>query len=596
MTSARCAALLALLLLTACGGGHRPPPAAPEPSAGTPAGPAGSARPAGVDPAGAPESPTSVHPSALPAAPYLDTLIPGVELAAERRLAADSAADEEVLEALAEASPVGSDEGDTEIAGNDTKALANAVTWDIDVETWNSHSRVRYYLDFFLGKGRNRMGIWLDRMQGYEPMIRERLAREGLPGDLVYLALIESGFSNTATSRARAVGMWQFMKGTAKHYGLRVDSWVDERRDPYKATDAAVRHLRDLSRRFGSLYLAAAAYNAGSGRVSRGLKRLREDDDPLESDATFFRLYDTKLLRRETKDYVPKLIAAALIAKEPARYGFEVTPAVPASYDSIVVPTTSGLDVIARLADTTVAAIRELNPQYLRLATPPGVPSVVRLPSGRGPTTVAAYAELPPEKRVTFLEHFVARGETMSGIARRYRVSQRLLAEANPRVKPTRLRPGQRLIVPTGGAISSAMARRMSDPAVPAGTSRSGWHRVRRGETLSGLADEYGVTQRDLHRWNTLPANGHLRAGQRLRVAPPRAPAVKSASAATTGARTTTTSNAASEPARTHVVRRGETLTELARRYGVSVSALRAANNMSDSAILRAGVALRIPG
>ncbi len=156
-------------------------------------------------------------------------------------------------------------------------------------------------------------------MPRYEGMIRERFQKEGLPADLVYLALIESGFSNTATSRARAVGMWQFMKGTAKLYGLRVDSWVDERRDPYRSTDAAARHLRDLTRRFGSLYLAAAAYNAGAGKVSRGLGRLPDDDaDSVNTDATFFRLYDTKLLRRETKDYVPKLIAAALIAKEPA--------------------------------------------------------------------------------------------------------------------------------------------------------------------------------------------------------------------------------------------------------------------------------------
>ncbi|HEX6105618.1 MAG TPA: LysM peptidoglycan-binding domain-containing protein, partial [Gemmatimonadales bacterium] len=399
----------------------------------------------------------------------------------------------------------------------------------------------------------------------------------------VYLALIESGFSNTATSRARAVGMWQFMKGTAKHYGLRVDSWVDERRDPHRATDAAARHLRDLSRRFGSLYLAAAAYNAGSGRVSRGLKRLPDDDeDPLASDATFFRLYDTKHIRRETKDYVPKLIAAALIAKEPERYGFRVQPAAPVAYDSIVVPTMTGLDVIARLADTTVAAIRELNPHYLRLATPPGVPSVVRIPAGRGPATVAAYAELPPEKRVTFVEHIVAKGETMGGIARRYRVSSVLLAQANPKVKPKRMRPGQRLIVPTGGAISTAMARRMADPVVPAGTNSSGYHRVRRGETLSGIADEYGVTQRELRTWNDLPASGFIRAGQRLRVAPPKE-----------GARP---SSPAPEKARTHLVRRGETLSGLAKRYGVSVQSIRAANGMSARATLRAGAALRIPG
>jgi membrane-bound lytic murein transglycosylase D len=572
---ARVLHLLPLVLLVACGGSRQAAQPSPVAGSGVPT----DARHPQASPSDHSADPDADQ-FALPPAPEFDTLIPPEEIRAETKVAADSAADEEVLEALAEAHPTDDEaatESEANVEGNDTKALANAVTWDIDVETWNSHHRVRWYLDFFLGPGRERMGIWLDRMQRYEPMIRERLQREGMPGDLVYLALIESGFSNTATSRAKAVGMWQFMKGTAKLYDLRVDSWVDERRDPFRATDAAVRHLRDLNARFGSLYLAAAAYNAGSGRVSRGLRRLPGDDaDFAASDAAFFRLYDTRLLRRETKDYVPKLIAAALIAKEPARYGFSVTPAEPLAYDSMVVPTMTGLDVIARLADTTVAAIRELNPQFLRLATPPAVASLVRLPSGRGPTTVAAYAELPPEKRVTFVEHIVARGETMGHIARRYRVSSRLLADANPKASPRRLRVGQRLIVPTGGAISSSVARRMADPVPAAGTSTSGYHRVRRGETLSGIADEYGVSQRDLRAWNKLGRRGHIRAGQRLRVAPP-------------GAR---------RPAggRTHLIRRGDTLSELARRYGVTVEALRRENGMDAAATLRAGSSLKIPG
>ena len=559
-------ALLLLALLLGCGGSRQPSSTNPAPeSADT-----------------SPEQ-RADGAFALPPAPRLDTLIPPEELAAETRQAADSAADEEVLEALADAEPTEEEAAGagTDIAGADDEKLAEAVTWDIDVETYNSHHRVQWYLDFFQGKGRERMGIWLNRMQRYEPMIRDRLAREGMPGDLVYLALIESGFSNTATSRAKAVGMWQFMKGTAKYYDLRVDSWVDERRDPFKATDAAARHLRDLNTRFGSLYLAAAAYNAGSGRVSRGLRRLRPDLESANSDAAFFRLYDTRLLRRETKDYVPKLIAAALIAKEPARYGFTVTPAEPLVYDSIVVPTMTGLDVIARLADTTVAAIRELNPQFLRLATPPARASVIRLPAGRGPKTVAAYAELPPEKRVTFVEHFVARGETMGHIARKYRVSGRLLQEANPRVNPRRLRIGQRLVVPTGGAISTSVARRMSDPSPAAGTNTSGYHRVKRGDTLSEIADEYGVTQRELRAWNKLDAKGRIRAGQRLRVAPP-------------GAKAASGTRAAS--ARTHRVRWGDTLSGLAKRYGVSVAELRRANGLSERSTLKAGESLRIPG
>jgi membrane-bound lytic murein transglycosylase D len=572
--------LLLLACVAACSGRRSAPPVAPEVS------PDGAHAPPGARhrPGNAPAAVSTPEQALLPPAPALDTLVPPEELAAELRLSADSAADEEVLEALDDARPADDD--------TDESLPATPVTWDIDVDTYHDHDRVQYYLDFFQGKGRERMGIWLTRMPRYEGMIRARLQEQGLPGDLVYLALIESGFSNSATSRAKAVGMWQFMKGTAKGYGLRVDSWVDERRDPYRATAAAARHLRNLNDRFGSLYLAAAAYNAGAGKVSRGVRRLPDDDaDSLNSDATFFRLYDTKLLRRETKDYVPKLIAAARIAKEPSRYGFSVEAAGPTAYDSIVVPTMTGLDVIARLADTTVAAIRELNPEYLRLATPPGVHSVVRIPAGRGPTTLAAYEQLPPGRRITFLEHTVARGQTLSGIASRYGVSTRLVIEANPRVHGRKLRPGQRIIVPTGGAISSSVARRMADPVEPAASSPSGFHRVRRGETLSGLAVEYGVTLRQLRAWNALGERGMVRAGQRVRVAPPAQPRARSAAGVTT-----TVAGATTSGERIHQVRRGETLTGLAKRYRVSVQALREANGMSAGDALRAGATLRIPG
>jgi membrane-bound lytic murein transglycosylase D len=569
--------VLVLLLGTACGGSRRPPAVAAGPKSAPPAEPAKTVA--------SPTLPPAPDLDSLPPAPALDTLVPASELAAELRLAADSAADVAVLEALDEASPADEELEDSSAAlepaggAGGAKSLAGAVSWDIDVATYNNHDRVQYYLDLYRRKARMRFGIWLSRMPRYEPMIRERLQRVGLPGDLVYLALIESGFSNTATSRARAVGMWQFMKGTAKLYGLRVDSWVDERRDPYRATDAAVRHLNDLTHRFGSLYLAAAAYNAGSGKVSRSLIRLPDTDaDSVNSDATFFRLYDTKLLRRETKDYVPKLIAAALIAKEPARYGFEVPPVELAAYDSIVVPGMTGLDVIARLADTTVAAVRELNPQYLRLATPPGVSAVLRVPAGRGPSTEAAYALLPVERRVTFVEHIVSRGETLGGIAHRYRVSLRLLTEANPKLRG-RLKIGRRVIVPTGGAVSGRVAQRIADPVVPAGASPSGFHRVRRGENLIGLAEEYGVSVRDLRQWNGLDEAGRIRAGERLRVASPkqRSPAARAGG-------------------HMHVVRRGETLKGLAKRYHVSVQALRKANDLTAGARLTPGATLRIPG
>lgn len=582
MPGSRVRAALLMVLLVACGGRRSAPPASP---AGPSSPPTSKSAPVSRSP-----SNTANEPVDLPEGPVIDPVLLAADTAAELQVAADSLADEAVLEELADAHPrAESDENAvnhrSEGIPGGAEALANAVTWDIDVETFNSHTRVQYYLDFFQGRGRDRMAIWLNRMPRYESMIRERLQRTDLPGDLVYLALIESGFSNTATSRAKAVGMWQFMKATGKGYGLRIDSWVDERRDPFRATDAAVKHLRDLNRRFNSLYLAAAAYNAGSGKVSRGLGRLPdEESDATNSDATFFRLYDTKLLKRETKDYVPKLIAAALIAKQPARYGFSVEKAEPVVYDSIIVPDMTGLDVLARLADTTVVAIRELNPQYLRLATPPGTRSVVRLPSGHGPTTVAAYAELPARQRVTFVEHFVARGETLSGIALRYRVSQTMLVASNPKVKSRSLRIGQRIVVPTGGSLSTKVARRMAEPAVAAGTTRRTFHRVQRGETISEIADEYGVTQRELLAWNELDGRGRIRAGQRVRVSSPEVPVVQEIKQNPRGA------------GKTHVVRRGETLKGLARRYGVSIQALRNANGLAERETLRAGIALKIPG
>lgn len=567
---------LLLLAAVGCSGKRQSPASVPAP-APAPASSSDSSDVA-VPPSTSPEA------VALPPAPAFDSAETSPEVAAELKLAADSAADEAVLEQLAEAHPAGADAEDEDAAAatEGEKALTNEVTWDIDVETFNSHHRVQYYLDFFQTVGRERMTIWLSRMPRYEPMIRARLQQEGLPGDLVYLALIESGFSNSAVSRARAVGMWQFMKGTARGYGLQIDSWVDERRDPIKATDAAVRFLRDLNRRFGSLYLAAAAYNAGAGRVGRGIRRLPDDEnDSIPSDATFFRLYDTRHLHRETKDYVPKLIAAALIAKEPERYGFPRASTPPMeAYDSIVVPDMTGLDVLAKLADTTVAALREINPQYLRLATPPGRKSVVRLPPGRGEPTRIAYAELPASKRITFREHVVTRGQTVSGVALRYGVSQRDLLAANPRIKAKKLRIGQRLIIPVGGVTSTIVARRVSEGDAPVE-----FHRVRKGETLSGLAKRYDVSQRELRQWNKLGPAGRIRAGQRLRVAS-RDPIATGASRA----------RADAERARVHKVRRGETLTGLAKRYRVSVQALRKANGLSKAGTLRAGTTLRIPG
>ena len=397
-----------------------------------------------------------------------------------------------------------------------------AASWDIDVATYASHERVQYYLDFFQGPGRERMAIWLVRLPKYETMIREAMLANNVPADMVYLALIESGYSNSAVSRARAAGMWQFMKGTGRMYGLQVNSYVDERRDPVKSTAAAARHLNDLQVRFGSIYLAAAAYNAGAGKVSRGLSRLPDDvdaeadtTDDANNDSEFFRLYDTKSIRRETKDYVPKLIAAALIAKEPAKYGFTPPPVVPAfSYDSIIVPGQTGLDVIARLSGATFAEIRDLNPQFIRLVTPPGARAVVRVPDGVGERTAAAYASLPASQRISYQTHVVRNGETLSGVAKQYHVSTQDVRGANPKIpRSGMLRVGQRLVIPTNGYTPAGPRRDRRHPGRLARSrpGRQDVHRSAEGDTLSSIAERHGTTTASLKKLNGLQERQGLR-------------------------------------------------------------------------------------
>jgi membrane-bound lytic murein transglycosylase D len=394
-------------------------------------------------------------------------------------------------------------------------------TFDIDVSSFATNRRVLEYLEFFQVDARDRFEIWLSRLGRYQGMIRERLRAKGLPEDLLYLTLIESGLSNTAVSRARAVGMWQFMASTGRLYGLTVDPWVDERRDPFKATEAAVNYLADLRQRLGSVYLAAAAYNAGVGRIERGIDRLPGEPDSVD-DHTFFQLSDRRYLRRETRDYVPKLIAASLIAKQPDRYGFHVDPLAPLTFDEITVPDATGLDVIARLADTTVATLLELNPQFVRGVTPPSRSVVVRVPRGRGTAVAERYDSLPVTSRITFVDHYVSRGQTLSEIAQRYRVSVAMIQSANPRLRSRTLRVGERIIIPMSGRVVPASAwsvppepryRRVSSTEASRGS-----HRIRRGETASVIARRYGISLTSLLNYNGLTMGSVLRAGDVLKI------------------------------------------------------------------------------
>ena len=458
--------------------------------------------------------PIAVAPAAqpdLPPAPHFPTPS-DTALSFDLKLARDAAADEVVLDNLAAATPK------EELPDLPIDASA---TRELNIQAYADQPRVQYYVDFFASRMHDRFQIWLTRMPRYEGYARERLVAHGLPGDMVYLALIESGFSSSAVSRAAAVGMWQFMPATGRGYGLRIDSWVDERRDPIKATDAAARHLQDLTTRFGSHYLAAAAYNAGAGRVGRSLTRMNatmgESDEPMDlsSDEAFFSLADSRLIVQETRDYVPKLIAAALIAKTPTKYGFTNPEQVdPFSRDSVLVDGGTGLDLIARLADTTLDALRDLNPHLLRLVTPPGARYPVRVPTGRALFISQGYAATPAADRLAIATHRVKAGETVASLAKRYGVSSAMIRSANRSARGRRLASGTTLYVPISTAIPIALLREPEPIANRRATARA--HVVKRGETLGSIARRYHVSLASLRVANRLGKSSTVRTGQRL--------------------------------------------------------------------------------
>ena len=239
--------------------------------------------------------------------------------------------------------------GDTTVLHHDSTAGPDAApVWDIDVRSFETHERVAHYVQLFTTNARGHFVERLSRGTRYEPMIRAKLRASGMPEDLTYLALIESGYDPHAYSRAAAVGMWQFMSSTARDVGLRVDWWMDERRDPVRSTEGAIRFLGGLRKQFGgSLYLAAAAYNGGPGRIARGLTRIADELEGSGGDAQFFKLADHDYLRTETKNYVPQLIAAALVAKMPSRYGLAVDSTSPLTYDSVLVSAGTSMAVVA---------------------------------------------------------------------------------------------------------------------------------------------------------------------------------------------------------------------------------------------------------
>ena len=382
----------------------------------------------------------------------------------------------------------------------DSSAMNDGPTWDIDVRSYETTERVEHYLRVFSGSAREHIVAQLEEGSRYEPMIRAKMRAGGLPEDMYYLALIESGFSPNAYSRAAAVGMWQFMASTARDMGLRVDWWVDERRDPIKSTTAAVGFIRGLKEQLGSLYLAAAAYNGGPGRIARGLTRYADDLEGTSGDDKFFALADKDFLPRETREYVPQLIAAALIAKEPQRYGMTIRTLPPFTYDSVRVGPAVPVAAIAKASGATVAQLLELNPQILRGMTPPRDSIRVRIPVGSAASFDSLLRALPQEERVGVRRVVTKKGDYPETVAERYGVRTKQVLLFNPKAerskKTGRLAAGQVLLIPT--AAVAAAATDAPDPSIERYSSGTRTHVVRRGESLGLIAKHYHTTVKSI--------------------------------------------------------------------------------------------------
>ena len=313
---------------------------------------------------------------------------------------------------------------------------------------WARHpdmsARTDEWVRYWSEEGRSNFQIYLERMERYRLVVEPEIAARGMPPSLRVLPILESGYRPAAVSPASAAGLWQFMSGTARSMGLTVTSLVDERRDPVLSTPRALDFLAELNERFGSWYVALAAYNAGPARVAGILRR----HDPLAPSGDSLYVALRRELPSETSDFIPKLLAASRIAADPQRYGLEPPGTVPMVYDEVTVPQATSMDVLADVAGVPQREIEELNPQLLRGFTPYREQTRVRVPEGSGRDFARRYARVPQNERLRFLEHRVGRGETFSHIALRYGVRLAELQAANPRIRPRRLQIGQWLVVP----------------------------------------------------------------------------------------------------------------------------------------------------
>ncbi|OGU15875.1 MAG: lytic transglycosylase [Geobacteraceae bacterium GWC2_53_11] len=378
------------------------------------------------------------------------------------------------------------------------------------------NSKVEYFLYYFQTSGKPSFSRWLSRSSRYIPMMKDILKREGMPEDLVYVAMIESGFQMHARSWASAVGPWQFMSETGRRYSLRIDQWIDERKNPVKATTAAALYLKELYGMFkGDWYLATAGYNAGENKIMRAISMYNTSD--------FWEISRGSYLKRETKEYVPKLLAAAIIAKDPARYGFtDIAYLTPIEYDTVTIPSRTNLDLVAKLTGTTYESIKELNPDLRHWCTPPNYPDyLLKIPKGSKQQFETEYVKIPEDQRFTervlYSRYQARKKDSLKSVARRFGTSPATLAELNGLTVKSRI-AGKSLLVPVKQTVDFSHEGRTAHSTAAKG-SFAKYYTVKHGDTISSLAKRFNVSPKLLSAWNNLKAKVALKPGRRIIIA-----------------------------------------------------------------------------
>jgi membrane-bound lytic murein transglycosylase D len=484
-------------------------------------------------------------------------------------------------------------------AGVRAKAQAEIKSTHSDLPLMMT-DQVAGYITYFSNRGRGNFERAFARSGRYHDMMVSILKEEGVPQDLIYLAQAESGFHPLAVSRVGARGIWQFMASRARGYGLSHNMWVDDRQDPEKSTRAAAHHLKDLYNEFGDWYLAMAAYNSGPGTVQSAVKRTGFAD--------FWELYRRNVLPKETRNYVPIILAVTIMAKNPSQYGLNaVAMERPADYDTVTLTSPVDLRLVAECVGGNVEDLQDLNPSLLRLTTPHEGNFELHLPAGTKDQYETAIAAIPAGMRLWWRYHSVHSGDTLASLARTYHVTAKSIAEANHLDTPAELEADAKLVIPVAPG-----KHPLSDTATYA--RRITRYKVHSGDTIDTVAENFGVSPQMLRRWNGL--RGDSLSGRKVlalhlpvtpsahttEVASARTPRKRTAkpAAQTVSAKPPITKSAkiermetAAAPVIHHKVKTGETLYSIATYYKTTVAAIKRDNR--DVAILRPGMILVVP-